>query len=266
VNGDPWAVLGLEPGASQDEVRHAWRVAAARLHPDRGGDPDAFRVAKAAYEFLSALPDRAQSPGGGLGDSPPCPPEPPPGDSPPCSPEPPPGYYKGGRGFTGDDDPEAGPTVTVYASSRLTLGQWLCPYGVGSLVRHALGWPAWLFNRSAFWAARQIADNDGAPLCIRDVLAPLWLWLWLTPLVGLAWLVTALAANAVEPSGVPAFVLAVVVGTWWALVGLRVVTRVGSAARTWWASATRWRQQNRELRRSARANHRLQRRRARWGY
>ena len=32
---DPYAVLGLLPGASMEEVRHAWRRIAAENHPDR---------------------------------------------------------------------------------------------------------------------------------------------------------------------------------------------------------------------------------------
>jgi DnaJ like chaperone protein len=32
---DPYAILGLLPGASMQEVRHAWRRAAAENHPDR---------------------------------------------------------------------------------------------------------------------------------------------------------------------------------------------------------------------------------------
>jgi DnaJ like chaperone protein len=32
---DPYAVLGLYPGASMEEVRHAWRRMAAENHPDR---------------------------------------------------------------------------------------------------------------------------------------------------------------------------------------------------------------------------------------
>lgn len=32
---DPYAILGLLPGATMEEVRHAWRRAAAENHPDR---------------------------------------------------------------------------------------------------------------------------------------------------------------------------------------------------------------------------------------
>lgn len=48
-------MLGLEPGASQEEVRRAWRTVPARCHPDRGGNTEDFRVAKVAGEILFGL-------------------------------------------------------------------------------------------------------------------------------------------------------------------------------------------------------------------
>lgn len=49
--------LGLGPdftpeNCSYDELRKAFRKAARRAHPDRGGNPDAFRAVKAAYDFF----------------------------------------------------------------------------------------------------------------------------------------------------------------------------------------------------------------------
>src|SRR5215218_8395536 len=35
---DPHAVLGLDPGASPEEVQRAYRVLAKRFHPDRAGE------------------------------------------------------------------------------------------------------------------------------------------------------------------------------------------------------------------------------------
>jgi curved DNA-binding protein CbpA len=46
VPKDPHAVLGVEPGASPDEIKVAWRALARRHHPDlTGDDPEAARLA-----------------------------------------------------------------------------------------------------------------------------------------------------------------------------------------------------------------------------
>ena len=47
---DPFAVLGLAPTASPDEVKAAYRAKARHMHPDVGGDPDAFLVLKVAAD------------------------------------------------------------------------------------------------------------------------------------------------------------------------------------------------------------------------
>lgn len=48
--GDPYAVLGLLPGASMNEVREAWRALAAENHPDRmlqrGAPPEFVDIAR----------------------------------------------------------------------------------------------------------------------------------------------------------------------------------------------------------------------------
>ena len=73
---DPFTVLGLAPRAdlTDDEVRAAWRRAAAATHPDRedGGDPQRFAAAAAAYTVLrtrfgrgEALADIAAAPASG---------------------------------------------------------------------------------------------------------------------------------------------------------------------------------------------------------
>lgn len=49
---DPYDVLGIEPGASAQEIRVAWRRASRVTHPDLGGTADAFREARDAYEAL----------------------------------------------------------------------------------------------------------------------------------------------------------------------------------------------------------------------
>jgi hypothetical protein len=48
----PWTVLGLAPGATEEEIRRAHRRRALETHPDRGGDPEVFRAVQRAYERL----------------------------------------------------------------------------------------------------------------------------------------------------------------------------------------------------------------------
>lgn len=45
----PFTLLGLEPTATVDEVKRAWREMARTLHPDTGGDPDVFHATHEAY-------------------------------------------------------------------------------------------------------------------------------------------------------------------------------------------------------------------------
>jgi hypothetical protein len=49
---DPHAVLGLDPGASPDEVQRAYRTLAKRFHPDRAGDGELMISINAAYDLL----------------------------------------------------------------------------------------------------------------------------------------------------------------------------------------------------------------------
>ncbi|MFI5297133.1 MAG: J domain-containing protein [Polyangiales bacterium] len=46
-----FAFLGLTPACTADELKRAWRRIAVEHHPDRGGDADAFRRAKVAYDL-----------------------------------------------------------------------------------------------------------------------------------------------------------------------------------------------------------------------
>ena len=258
MNDDPWAVLDLEPGASQEEVRRAWRAAAARCHPDRGGDPEEFRVAKAAYEFLSQVaPDGAQDRGGGSEGQPPRPAEPPPGP------------WEGAGGPRRAED--EGPVGAEWrAGARLAPGQWLFPFGVGHLVREGLAVPFRLvralargLDRSAAWAASQM-HRTGSPTSLQEVLEPLWLWLALTPLVAVAWFAAALVADYFDSSGAAAFASAVAMGSWWALVGLHGAARVAGRARAWW-HRTAWGPQGRAAGRAVRLERRVGHKRARWG-
>ena len=59
---DLYALLGVEPDASADDIRHAYRTLARRHHPDMipGVDrPDGFRRVAAAYEILGDEQERA---------------------------------------------------------------------------------------------------------------------------------------------------------------------------------------------------------------
>ncbi len=50
--GECLKVLGLEPGASPQAVKSAYRRAALRVHPDRGGTNEGFIRISAAYQHL----------------------------------------------------------------------------------------------------------------------------------------------------------------------------------------------------------------------
>lgn len=54
---DLYEILGVPRDASQDEIKRAYRRRARELHPDAGGDEDAFKDITRAYEVLSD-PDR----------------------------------------------------------------------------------------------------------------------------------------------------------------------------------------------------------------
>ncbi len=50
---DYYEVLGLQKGASEDEIKKAFRKHAIKHHPDKGGDEAAFKEVNEAYEVLS---------------------------------------------------------------------------------------------------------------------------------------------------------------------------------------------------------------------
>lgn len=52
-NSKYYEVLGVSKTASQDELKKAYRKAAIKNHPDKGGDPEKFKELAQAYEVLS---------------------------------------------------------------------------------------------------------------------------------------------------------------------------------------------------------------------
>ena len=55
-----YETLGVPKGASEDEIKKAYRKLAAKHHPDRGGDTAKFQEIQSAYETLSDPQKRAQ--------------------------------------------------------------------------------------------------------------------------------------------------------------------------------------------------------------
>jgi DnaJ-class molecular chaperone len=53
MSGDLYKRLGVARGASVDEIKKAYRTLAREHHPDKGGDPEAFKAIQEAHEVLS---------------------------------------------------------------------------------------------------------------------------------------------------------------------------------------------------------------------
>jgi hypothetical protein len=78
---DPHAVLGLDPGATPEEVHRAYRALAKRFHPDRAGGADGELMISinAAYDLLREQLEQGRAagpaaPGNGAQASAPAPP------------------------------------------------------------------------------------------------------------------------------------------------------------------------------------------------
>jgi hypothetical protein len=54
-----YGTLGLEPGASLEEIKGAYRARVKEAHPDVGGDARRFHWVQRAYEHLMALHSEA---------------------------------------------------------------------------------------------------------------------------------------------------------------------------------------------------------------
>lgn len=57
---DYFNILGIAPGASEDEIKKAYRSLAMVHHPDRGGDQSKFQEVQEAYAVLSDPQKRAE--------------------------------------------------------------------------------------------------------------------------------------------------------------------------------------------------------------
>jgi DnaJ-class molecular chaperone len=56
---NPYQILGVERGATADEIKRAYRKLASQHHPDKGGDKNRFQEIQAAYDTLGDQQRRA---------------------------------------------------------------------------------------------------------------------------------------------------------------------------------------------------------------
>lgn len=59
ATGSIWQTLGVPAAATIDEIRAGYRQRALVVHPDHGGDPEAFRALRAAYDEALARRGKA---------------------------------------------------------------------------------------------------------------------------------------------------------------------------------------------------------------
>lgn len=55
---DPYDTLAVNPGADDDEIRRAYRIAAKNAHPDHGGTAESFRRVREAYDRIATADRR----------------------------------------------------------------------------------------------------------------------------------------------------------------------------------------------------------------
>lgn len=60
MSKDYYKTLGVDKGASKDEIKKAFRTLAHKYHPDKGGDAEKFKEINEAYSVLSDDNKRAQ--------------------------------------------------------------------------------------------------------------------------------------------------------------------------------------------------------------
>lgn len=58
---DPYKILGIDPNATYEEVRQAYRRAATKYHPDAGGDAWVFQQVQQAFAMLRKKFENADS-------------------------------------------------------------------------------------------------------------------------------------------------------------------------------------------------------------
>ena len=57
---DYYQILGITKGASQEDIKRAYRRLAHKFHPDKGGDAGQFKEVSEAYQILSDADKRSQ--------------------------------------------------------------------------------------------------------------------------------------------------------------------------------------------------------------